>query len=552
MLVKKKYPLEADNVLGKMIGKARNDIFDQVVLTDSNCENLELEKNVPILNFTEDNDLVERSIKCGEIDDDCLYNKPSESKLVSDKVVFHKTFGDSKFVPRTVFSKEEAKTMKFPLIAKPRAGRSAEGIMRIESQKDLESSEKFDLFSEMIDIDKEYRCFCFRDRVIEINRRVKADDKDFLKNPETTTNFFYKKESFNDAQELEKLLRDCRDRVNLDFFSVDFAVDKQGKLHLIEMNSRTGMGVDKMLDLYDLIHKDFYGKKFPERDRVRKMKGEWKKAYSEEKRVDECTVVGGILDDTMFLFKNRDRSYTPENRVVHTVRDGVEIVYYTDQTGWIEGMNDHGVGFVFSQLTEKAHKGYHPTWYVTDEPKSDSRFEKFRKSILDVLTSRNADEAIKRILASKKSGNFLVADPENLHELEIFNDQHKIRKIEFEESPYYVKTNHGVLFPEAGHQPDGESIKRASSQLRKHQAIQQLKGSRLEDVPSRMKFQAFDQSSPLNTFRTDPEEHTISQCMMDLTSRRFFFFHDPLTADSLDYENDVKNPKIKVEVKTIE
>ena len=548
LLVKKKYPLDSENLLGRMIGKAREEIFQQVEVTPKNCENLGLEKGVPVLNFSENDDLIAKSLSSGEIEENSLYNLPAETRVVSDKVNFHKAFKGSKYVPNTVFSKEEALELKFPLILKPRVGKSAEGIFRADTPEDLKDA---DIFSEMIDIKDEYRCFCFKDKIIEIDRRISADDVDFLKNKETVTNFYYKKEKFKDMSSLEKLLEECRKRVKLDFFSVDFATDSRGDLYLIEMNSRTGMGVEKMLELYELVYEDYYGKKFKQNDFTKRLRDEWKSAYNQEKRVDECTIVGGKLEGALFLFKNRDRSYTPENTVVQEKIDGVEVVYYTDQTGWIEGMNEHGVGFVFSQLNSKVYKGYKPSYIVTDEPKNDSKFKRFRKSILKVLTSRNADEAIKRIMSSKKSGSFMVADTQEIYEVEIFKGDRKIRKLNFENQPFHVKTNHGTLIPQAGHQPDGESIKRASSQIRLHQAIQQLQGTQLEEVPSRMKFQVYDQSSPLNVFRTDIEEHTISQCMMDLTNKKFYFFHDTLTADSLSHKNSLKNPTIKVEIKKL-
>ena len=63
-----------------------------------------------------------------------------------------------------------------------------------------------------------------------------------------------------------------------------------------------------------------------------------------------------------------------------------------------------------------------------------------------------------------------------------------------------------------------------------------------------MKFQAFDSKSPLNTFRTDDEEYTISQCMMALTNLEFYFYHDRMTADTIKLEDTIKDPKIKIKI----
>jgi len=543
MLVKKPFPTDSENPLGRMIGEVREVLFDQVIIDDKNWKSLKFEKNVPVINFTEDLDLVKNLLDKKIIAKKNLYNHPDESSLVSDKKIFHETFQGSKYVPLTVFSSKDTSKLKFPIIAKPAHGKSAEGIMKINSSEELEkTNEKFDVFSEMIDIKNEYRCFCFEDEILELNQRIKLkDSEDFLKNADTKTDFYYKQvdhKKFKNRESLEDLLKECRKKVKLNFYSVDVAETLEGELFIIEMNSRTGMGVDKMIEIYKKIYEDYYGKKISSASEkeMKKFSKEWKDLYDKEKgsRIDECTTVVGNLDGTMFLFKNRDRSFTPESEIVREKIDGTEIVYYTDQTGWIEGMNEHGIGFVFSQLTSKEYKGYGPSYIISDEPKNSTRFLKFQKGIKKVLSSKTLDDAIKNLEESKKSGSFLIADKQTAYEIEFFEGNFKKRKLDLKDSPFYVKTNHGELIPNAGHQESPDSIKRASSQIRKHQAYVQLQGiNDLSDIPSRMKFQAFDPESSLNVFRTDREEYTISQCMMDLSNLKFYFFHDDLTANSI-------------------
>jgi hypothetical protein len=561
MLVRKPYPVDSENLLGRMIGEARNVLFDQVCVSEENWDKLSFFPGVPVLNFTEDNHLVQLMLEKGAVDSKSLYNHPQRSSLVSDKVIFHKTFLGCDFIPLTVFSSQEVSKLKFPVIAKPAQGKSAEGIQKFESHEDLKSSTlKFDLFSEMIDLKREFRCFCFRDKILEINERIKVEgSQDFLSKADAKTDFYYKEilpEEYENIEKLKEILDICRNLVNLEFFSLDFAETSNGDLYVIEMNSRTGMGVEKMVDLYESIYKDFY--KIPLDEycswKLAMLASEWEKAYEQEKgsRIDECTTVAGNLGGSVFLFKNRDRSYTPDSKIVREKIDGVEVVYYTDQTGWVEGMNEHGVGFVFSQLTEKLWKGYRPSYTVSDEPKNDSRFLKFQGKIKKVLASKNVQEAIQKLKDSEKSGSFLLSDKKDTYEVEVFKGSMRKRKLSFDENPYYVKTNHGELIPRAGHQPSGESIKRASSSIRRHQASLQLQGIQdISEIPSRMKFQAYDASSSLNVFRTDNEEVTISQCLMDLSHLQFYFFHDSSTADSVMVEDNVKDSKIKIDVRKV-
>jgi hypothetical protein len=557
MLVKKPFPMDSENPLGKLIGEARSIMFDQITVTKSNADKIKLESSIPVLNFTEDNDLVEKLLNSKIVNKNCLYNNPSDSKLVSDKVSFHKQFSKSKYVPKTVFNIKDTKDLKFPIIAKPANGKSAEGIKKFDDIESLEKSdEKFDVFSETIDISKEFRCFCFKKDIIELNQRIKIKgSEDFLKDSSIKTNFYYKDVDpikYEKSTEMDKLIKACIDIVNLEFFSIDFAEDSDGNLHLIEMNSRTGMGVDKMVKLYKFIYKDFYDKDVDTKSEtlLKKLSDDWKKAYvkyKESPTLNECTVIAGKLDDTMFLFKNRDRSFTPDTKIIHEKISGVEVVYYTDQTGWIEGMNEHGVGFVFSDLTTTRYKGYDASYHVTDEPKKTSltNYKPFAEKIKKVLTAKTVDSAIEYIISSKKSGNFLVGDTKKMIEIEIYEGDVKKKVLKLKELT--IKTNHGILIPDAGHQPDGESIKRASTEIRRHQAEIQLQGIKtVQDIQPRMKFQAFDPKSSLNLFRTDNEEFTISQCLMDLTNLKFYFYHDKSTADDLKIEDKYKDGKIQI------
>jgi len=568
MLVNVVYP-SGEGALAKTIAEVRNQLFEQQLLDGSNYNTIPIPAGVPVINFTENNKLVRLMIDEGLLKRECVYNSPDASDLVSDKIIFHKTFMGSPYLPQTGFSIDEVAEMKFPIIAKPAKGRSAEGIKKFDTVEELNNStDKFDVFSEMIDIAKEYRCFCFRNIIMDLNCRVKVEDsEDFLKDTSTKTDFFYDTvdvDSYEKRSQLEELLKHCRDRVNLDFFSVDFAEDASGKLWVIEMNSRTGMGPDKMVKLYTMIYKDFYGEEsmnLNDKATLDRISEDWKKLYVNKKGVvNECVSVSGFLDGSSFLFKNRDRSYTPDSRVVREKVGDVEIVYYTDQSGWMEGMNSNGVGFVFNQLTVKQWEGYGHSYIVTDDPKPKTRrlaksewFKGFLEDVRKVLTSETAEEAIEKLTKAGKFGSYLVGDKEKIYELEIFNGKSEkvLRNKADEDLGFYVKTNHGVLFPEAGHQPTGDSVKRATSSIRKYQALTHLQGVKsLEDVSHRMKFQAFEPNSSLNVFRTDDEEHTISQCMMDLTNLKFTFYHDSNTADSVTVEDEnFSNPVIKIEIR---
>jgi len=65
----------------------------------------------------------------------------------------------------------------------------------------------------------------------------------------------------------------------------------------------------------------------------------------------ECIIVSKEVNDKFVLAKNRDRAYKPVLEVVHTLLNGVEVVYLHDvTTDWSEGMNEFGIGLVNSAL----------------------------------------------------------------------------------------------------------------------------------------------------------------------------------------------------------
>lgn len=206
MLVRNPFPKNSKNLLGRMIGNTRDILFDQISIDSSNYKQLPIQPGVPILNFTEDNDLVEILIKEKIIEKSCLYNQPNQSAEVSDKVAFHKAFTGSKFVPKTVFTVKDAKDLKFPVIAKPAVGKSAKGIKKFDNIEEIEkSNERFNVFSEAINIQEEYRCFCFKNSVIELNRREKVKgSEDFLKNSNTITDFIYNDVDLEKYENLQK------------------------------------------------------------------------------------------------------------------------------------------------------------------------------------------------------------------------------------------------------------------------------------------------------------------------------------------------------------
>lgn len=202
------------------------------------------------------------------------YNKNSEIDKSSSKVLFHKLLGDSQYLPKTVFDKEWAKTLKFPIVAKPNEGHSGVGIEVFDTKEDFEkSNNEFDLFSEKIDIDTEWRIVMFRDEVICVIERIGIDDISISsKKAGEELKFLYIQSDMNPFEEVKnfnELVKEIREHVKLDIWCVDLAVTGKvgnklnNQSYILEINSSMGFAIPFVGPLYKSIYKASFGHDVP-------------------------------------------------------------------------------------------------------------------------------------------------------------------------------------------------------------------------------------------------------------------------------------------------
>ena len=72
----------------------------------------------------------------------------------------------------------------------------------------------------------------------------------------------------------------------------------------------------------------------------------------DQKRLDECIIVGGCIGNNFILAKNRDRKFLPTIEIVRKLsKGGIEMVLmYDKRTQYVEGMNQFGIGIINSTL----------------------------------------------------------------------------------------------------------------------------------------------------------------------------------------------------------
>jgi len=277
------------------------------------------------------------------------------------------------------------------------------------------------------------------------------------------------------------------------------------------------------------------------------------------KKLNECTIIAGKKDDSIFLFKNHDAITLYDSEVIKDIVDGVEITYYSNQHGWVEGLNEFGIGFVYAYFTRTAledTENYRMKTKTIKEPgkvHTDPLYVSPHKGkyLLSILTSKKIEEALDKIVTGNWDGNYFLSDGKIIYEIEKFKGETEHKVVELnKKNNFIVKTNHGILIPTAGEIKGQFNLKRASSEIRRNNAKRYLLGYKdFVDVIKKMSFQEFDKKSTFNSFRTDLQENTLSQILLDLTNKEFnLVYYDEISKFLGIFDKLPKDYKSKIKI----
>lgn len=264
----------------------------------------------------------------------------------------------------------------------------------------------------------------------------------------------------------------------------------------------------------------------------------------------ECIIVSKEVNDKFILAKNRDRAYKPKLEIVHTLIDGIEVVYLHDMTtDWSEGMNEFGIGVVNSALLVGHDEAEHKIVKKGGKPGPDG--DKMR----NIIKQSTFKDAIKAALTYKgKSklslkGHTFISSPKQMVSIETTSKHKPDIKIQNSESPV-VRTNHGHVFTDAGYT---HGVKYLSSKMRKISAEKAVdKVEDWKEIAAAMRKEYFPKNSQLNMKRDTNEMSTSSQTVMNLTDRIFqiTYFKDKVE-EFMGITNQLPSdytPKIKIEI----
>lgn len=263
-----------------------------------------------------------------------------------------------------------------------------------------------------------------------------------------------------------------------------------------------------------------------------------------------CIVAAGTFGDSYCLLKNRDRNYLPEIRVVHEVKDGVEVAYLEDEfTGWVEGLNEFGIGIVNAALMVSRDETERDTVERTGKKLGDG------ERILKALAQETVAKAAKSIREYKGGlkGHTVISDGKKSYYVEMPDSN----DLEYDDLPLdklFVRTNHGVEFSDAGY-VEGE--REDSSKSRQEEAERVLSEVNSPDdiAPALLKAreERWESTEMVRDDRSAKNMRTTTQMVLDLTEKKLILYLLPDKVKWLGLDDRMpEGRKAKIEVQVLE
>lgn len=184
-----------------------------------------------------------------------------KNSFINDEITTSKSstsqiFKDEAYSIKTVTKIKNVDELTFPIIAKPDQNHSGFGIEVFKNIDELKNSKrKFDLFSEFLNKKSEFRAFIIKDLLVGVTERIEKSEESKVqnKNPDDALDFLYIEQDINNfymIDELMKILKSIRDRIELDVYSVDFLITDKDEIKIIEINAGTGFNCYRIAQLF--------------------------------------------------------------------------------------------------------------------------------------------------------------------------------------------------------------------------------------------------------------------------------------------------------------
>lgn len=283
-----------------------------------------------------------------------------------------------------------------------------------------------------------------------------------------------------------------------------------------------------------------------------------------------CVILFTKINDSNIIFKNRDRFYNANVKIIHELNNGIELAYiYDEHTGWIEGMNEYGIGIINSTFTiAKDHKQSEINNLKNNINQARDYDSIKGHKIKTALTKSNIIDAVKFLVNNDNSmeGHTLVCSNKICYHIEHRkkNPEYVINEIK---QPVSF-TNHGINFPEEGN-ISGE--KAVSSVLRKAECDYELNSNKITDQENLFDItNKYYINTPIHLYRDSKDPFykeiinfftlnndnkmvttTTSQMLLNLTEKKFIYNYDKNNSTFLEIENKLPHdyePVIKIKI----
>jgi hypothetical protein len=155
--------------------------------------------------------------------------------------------------------------------------------------------------------------------------------------------------------------------------------------------------------------------------------------------------------------KNRDRSYKPTIKIKQSNRGGLErCLLWDDNTKWTEGVNEFGVAILNTTMTvrkdekegDKGSVSKQPFYSPTGKKVRTALLEKTPKDALNTLIDLGMEGF--SVIFSKDEA-YLLESPKFYDDNGIIDGDYDYKFIKLDKKKSYVRTNHGIFFPDAGY-----------------------------------------------------------------------------------------------------
>jgi hypothetical protein len=270
-----------------------------------------------------------------------------------------------------------------------------------------------------------------------------------------------------------------------------------------------------------------------------------------------CVIASLYLENQSILVKNRDRKYKASIKVIHELKDGVEVLYIHDlDTGYSEGLNEYSIGITNAALlvNEDERQG------ILENTRANAVSydgDKIRKAL-----SLNNIESVVNYLTDYKNkkphhnglkGITLVANTEIKYVIE-GTTKHAPLVVEVPKEELIVRTNHGIYYPGAGY---NTGIKKQSSVSRLEIAERELKKvDKVSEVLNTLSNQYIEDNF-LNPYRRESEYEifTTGQILTNLSTLTLQYNSDKTFCNFVGYERllpEGYDSKLKFELTYVE